>query len=86
MGTAACNKRELRIRDAELNATYRRVMRHLSAAARRDLRSKERRWIRRRDRICQEYAEMYAGPLAETNLSRYLIQETVMRTLWLERL
>jgi uncharacterized protein YecT (DUF1311 family) len=83
---AACNKRELRLRDTALNSTYRAVMRRLSPPARHELRFRERKWIRQRDRICRKRTEIYAGALAEANLSHCLLQETVMRTIWLESL
>lgn len=81
-----CIHKEYEQQDARLNATYRKVMARLSPARKKALRQLQRDWIKKRDGMAQESADKWAGGTGSSvayNIS--LLQETVRRTIWLER-
>jgi uncharacterized protein YecT (DUF1311 family) len=85
-GMQACIGKEYVKRDAELNSVYKRVMARLSPAKQKTLRQSQRQWIKRRDAIAlEEAAEWEGGTGAPAAYNLALMQETVRRTIWLER-
>lgn len=83
-----CNSAELKVQDAALNITWVRVMTALPSDARRHaLRLLQRQWIKDRDRACRALAnpdlnaDWQAG-----DVSACLLNATVRRLIWLERL
>ena len=82
----SCTGAEIERQDARLNQAYRMAMMRLTPAARTRLRASERRWIAQRDRGCRRSARTYeGGTAAGLNYSGCILDETVKRTMWLER-
>jgi uncharacterized protein YecT (DUF1311 family) len=85
-GMLECIGEEHKKQDAALNATYKKVMARLTPARQKKLRQLQRDWIKRRDAIASESAaEWEGGTGASVAYTSALLQETVRRTIWLER-
>jgi uncharacterized protein YecT (DUF1311 family) len=85
-GMLECIGNEHKKQDAALNATYKKVMARLKPARQKTLRQLQRDWIKRRDAIASESAaEWEGGTGASVAYTSSLLQETVRRTIWLER-
>jgi uncharacterized protein YecT (DUF1311 family) len=81
-----CAAAEIDIQDARLNATYRSVMRRLTAVQRDRLRRLERQWIVSREADCREAANFDGGgTLALIVGDGCWLSSTIGRTIWLER-
>ena len=82
----SCTGEEIDRQDARLNRTYRTAMMRLKPAAKARLRASERRWIAERDRGCRRSARTFeGGTAAGLSYSGCILDETVRRTMWLER-
>jgi uncharacterized protein YecT (DUF1311 family) len=85
-GMLDCINKELQKQDAALNATYKKLMARLTPARQKKLRQLQRDWIKRRDAVASESAaEWEGGTGAPVAYKSALLQETVRRTIWLER-
>lgn len=83
---ANCNSEENDRQDGRLNQAYGMVMRQLPAPKKAALRQSERAWIRQRDLGCKRDAEVEAGgTIYNVMLSGCILDETIKRTLFLER-
>lgn len=82
-----CNATEMARQDARLNETWRAVSARIAPHGKPGLRAAERAWIRAREQHCQLQAKEGEGGTIETLLyGSCMIDETIRRTLWLERL
>jgi uncharacterized protein YecT (DUF1311 family) len=85
-GMLECIGKEHQKQDAALNSTYKKLMARLKPARQKTLRRSQRDWIKRRDAIVNESAaEWEGGTGASVAYTSALLQETVRRTIWLER-
>lgn len=82
-----CNTAEFEVQDARLNRTWVRVMTGLPSDGRRHaLRLLERQWIKERDRACRALASRDAAAERRSgDGSLCLLNATIRRTMWLER-
>jgi uncharacterized protein YecT (DUF1311 family) len=82
-----CNTAELKVQDERLNRTWVGVMTGLPSDARRHaLRLLERKWIKDRDRACRALANPDAAvEWRNGDGSACLLNATIRRTMWLER-
>lgn len=80
-----CIVAELRLQDGALNAEYQRVMSVLPAPQAVLLRARQRRWINERDGKCRAAASS-GGSIDRLNGPACVLQETVRRTIELERI
>jgi uncharacterized protein YecT (DUF1311 family) len=81
-----CSATELAIQDAQLNTTYRKLMRRLDPVQRERLRAGERQWIVSRESECSERANLDGGgTIALLIRDSCWLGETISRTIWLER-
>jgi uncharacterized protein YecT (DUF1311 family) len=85
-GIMDCNGAENMRQDAKLNQTYRRVMGRLNPAQKAALRALQRDWIVQRDAGCHDDSGAEdGGTAAAINYSSCILDQTIMRTIWLER-
>jgi uncharacterized protein YecT (DUF1311 family) len=83
----ACLDAEHRIRDARLNAVYERMMLGGSPEVRRDLRHRQRAWIRAKEAVCASaVADAGSGPETGVVAARCYLEQTTQRLAYLERL
>jgi uncharacterized protein YecT (DUF1311 family) len=81
-----CTSLELERQDGRLNQAYVMVMNRLGAAGKAKLRSAQRAWINVRDRTCDAAGKEYdGGTFAPIAYMSCKTDETIKRTLWLER-
>lgn len=81
-----CTGLENERQDARLNQAYKMVMTRLSPKAKGVLRTSQRNWIKQRDARCRSAAaEMEGGSASGLIFSGCFLDETVKRTMWLER-
>lgn len=52
-GMTECTQEELQTEDKRLNTEYKRVMKNLDASAKKELRTRQRAWIKARDKACK---------------------------------
>lgn len=78
-----CNGAELDMQDARLNQAYRMVMARLAPAQKTHLRTLQRKWLVTRERRCSFPEE--TGTLGTVMRSGCFLDETIARTIWLER-
>lgn len=83
---AVCEYAEASRQNDQLNKTWAHVIAGLPRAQQRTLRVKERAWIRRRDRECQSEANDYINSTARDMYAACLVDQTIRRRIWLERL
>ena len=82
-----CNAAEISRQDAALNATWKATLARLAPARVAELRQAERHWIAARKGYCDRAAkEGEGGTIATLLYGQCMIDETIRRTLWLERL
>ena len=81
---AACFGQELGQQDAALNAEYRRIQRLLPQTEKARLRADELAWITRRNETCA--AQRQGGTIDQINVLSCLLDQTVGRTIDLERM
>jgi uncharacterized protein YecT (DUF1311 family) len=82
----ACVAMEYERQDGRLNQAYSMVMKRQNAAGKTKLRAAQRIWIKQRDRICAaEEKEYEGGTMAPMIFHSCLINETIERTIWLEK-
>ncbi len=79
-----CNDAELVRQDSALNVAYRQAMARRAPAQQAELRKQERLWIAHRDKICAP--EVDGGTAALLNSDGCYLDETIRRTIWLEKL
>jgi len=85
IGFQACLDTALAEEDQVLNTAYRAVRERLDAERRRELRDRQRAWIRARDAACDSRAADQTDPaLAAAARTDCLIGWTSDRVLWLE--
>lgn len=81
-----CYDAELSVQDGRLNQAYKMVMTRLSPQRKTELRNAERAWIKKRDLNCELHAAPEAGgTLYNVMLSSCLVNETIQRTIVLEK-
>jgi uncharacterized protein YecT (DUF1311 family) len=81
-----CAGLEAERQDKILNTTYARVMSKRTKPAQAKLRLLQRGWIKQRDTTCrQEEAEYEGGTMAPMVFYTCLANESIKRTIWLER-
>lgn len=81
-----CMGSENERQDARLNQAYKMVMTRLSPKAKGVLRTSQRNWIKQRDARCRAAAaEMEGGSASGLIFSSCFLDETVKRTMWLEK-
>ena len=82
-----CMAAEDKRQDEALNAVWRQVMAHLDASRREALRSLERQWIKdRKSSATQDSADLADFPSRALMYGTSYADETIRRTLWLEKL
>lgn len=82
-----CNAQEMKRQDAQLNATWAVTFKRLPSARQTALRSAERAWIADRQKHCLlQSKEAEGGTLEAIEYSSCMIDETIRRTIWLEKL
>ncbi|MBS0255197.1 MAG: DUF1311 domain-containing protein [Proteobacteria bacterium] len=82
-----CNAAELARQDRALNRVWQQTIARLAPARLAELRRAERGWITARQRQCDLAAkEGEGGTIATLLYGQCMIDETIRRTLWLERL
>jgi uncharacterized protein YecT (DUF1311 family) len=82
-----CNAAEMARQDATLNATWKATLARLAPPRIAAVRQAERGWIAARKQHCDLAAkEGEGGTLATLLYGQCMIDETVRRTLWLERI
>ncbi|PXA97302.1 hypothetical protein DMC47_14505 [Nostoc sp. 3335mG] len=85
-GIMDCTGAENMRQDARLNQTYRTVMARLNPAQKTALRALQRDWIVQRDAGCRDDADVEnGGSAAAINYSSCILDQTILRTIWLER-
>ncbi len=81
-----CIGLEIDRQDARLNQTYKRVMARLNPAGKTSLRSAQRGWIKQRDARCRRESDANGGgTLSGITYASCILDETIKRTIWLER-
>lgn len=81
-----CISKEYDRHDDILNATYKGVMAKLSPKRKSKLRQSQRQWIITRDAIARDTEKDWNGGTgAPGAYGEAMLQETVRRTIWLER-
>ena len=81
-----CTRQEIDRQNDRLNQTYKTLMARLNAAQKATLRATERAWIGKRDARCrQESAPEEGGTMANLIYSGCILDETIKRTVWLEK-
>lgn len=81
----ACVSQELQRQDGRLNQAYVTVMKRLSNAKKSRLRTLQRAWIKSREKQCRAEADEYeGGTIAPQIYSGCLLDEAIIRTIWLE--
>jgi uncharacterized protein YecT (DUF1311 family) len=82
----ACDSAETAKQDRSLNWTYQKVMKRLSRPERAKLRGLERAWIARHDSDCfRSSGGKWGGTRGSIEYSGCILEETIKRTIWLER-
>jgi uncharacterized protein YecT (DUF1311 family) len=82
----ACAYEEYTRQDARLNQAYVMTMRRQAAVGKTKLRGSQRAWIKERDVKCAaERGEYEGGSIAPLIFHSCMTDETIRRTLWLER-
>lgn len=84
LAMAGCLGQELGLQDGALNAEYRRIMRLLPKPRQDRLRADELAWITRRNETCA--AQRQRGTIDQINVLYCLLEQTVGRTIDLERM
>ena len=82
-----CTQNEMARQNVLLNRSYKLAMNRAGKMRRSELRKAQREWIVRRDRKCRSY-EAAAGltePADESGNPWCILDETIHRTIWLER-
>ena len=82
---AMCEADEAHRQDEQLNKTWKRVIAVLPPPRQRALRENERAWIRQSDESCRAERDGYVHSTASYMFSHCLVEETIRRTMWLER-
>jgi uncharacterized protein YecT (DUF1311 family) len=82
---AICYRDEAIRQDQQLNSLWRRVIYRLSPADRAPLRRSERRWVKDRDEECRQEAAGYINSTAAYMFNVCMANETIRRTIWLEK-
>ena len=82
---ALCYKDEVDRQDQRLNRTWAAVISGLSPDRRETLRRGEREWLKQRDADCHHEAAGYANATAAYMFNLCMANETIRRTIWLER-
>lgn len=84
--TMSCMGEENDRQDVRLNRAYKAAMKRLNSAKKARLRSSERAWIGQRDSTCKKAADEVGGGSASGLVySNCFLDETIKRTIWLER-
>lgn len=82
-----CNAQEMKRQDARLNAVWAVTFKRLPPARQPALRSAERAWIADRQKHCLlQSKEAEGGTLEAIEYSSCMVDETIRRTIWLEKL
>lgn len=82
-----CNGPEIELQDSKLNQAYKMVMSRLPGSDRSKLRAAENAWITARDKGCEKaMGDEAEGSLGSVIYSGCILNETIKRTIWLERL
>jgi uncharacterized protein YecT (DUF1311 family) len=82
----ACAYDEYTRQDGRLNQAYVMVMKRQSTAGKKTLRTLQRAWLQRRDKKCDAERSRYeGGSIAPLIFHTCMTNETINRTLWLER-
>lgn len=82
-----CNGQEMKRQDARLNAVWAAVFKRFDPASKPALRSAERAWIAERQKHCLlQSKEAEGGTLEAIEYSSCMVDETIRRTIWLEKL
>jgi len=82
---ALCYKDEAVRQDQRLHEVWKQVAHRLSPAGRLAMRKRERQWIKERDSRCHEEAAGDIGTTAAYMFNVCMANETIRRTMWLER-
>lgn len=82
----ACTEDEIDVQDRLLNRTYNTLMTRLPSEKQVNLRNTERAWIERRDRKCPAGDAEMNGQLALLDRPSCVLDETIRRTMALEKL
>lgn len=86
LGMMNCLGTEIDVQDARLNQAYKMVMARQSAAGKSRLRSSERAWIKQRNMTCKTQSDRDGGgTLSAITYNSCILDETIKRTIWLER-
>jgi uncharacterized protein YecT (DUF1311 family) len=81
-----CIGAEYRRIDARLNASYKRVLARLSKTSQAKLRGEERAWLKTRlDKCEHDLEEDKGGTIWLIEMDNCALQESIRRTLWIER-
>jgi len=84
---AACFEAEFRRQDTKLNQTWRETLNRLPLTEHNSLRTAQRQWVTDRDPFCRKDADGFAGGTIEPVIYvDCLVELTIRRTIWLERL
>ncbi len=83
-GFTHCLGEEHARQDKALNQRYRAVMAKLGKRQQQRLRALQRQWIRDRDAACEQ-AQTRSGSINAQPWTQCMIDETIRRTIWLER-
>ncbi|NOW44296.1 uncharacterized protein YecT (DUF1311 family) [Novosphingobium sp. SG751A] len=82
-----CNGQEMKRQDVRLNAAWAVTFKRVGPARQAALRSAERAWINDRQKHCLlQSKEAEGGTLEAIEYSSCMIDETIRRTIWLEKL
>jgi uncharacterized protein YecT (DUF1311 family) len=82
-----CVSQELDRQDARLNRTYAMVMKRQNTQGKAALRFSQRGWIIKRDKQCRAEADEYEGGTIMPQIyTGCLVDETISRTIWLEKI
>lgn len=81
-----CIGLEVDRQDARLNQTYKTAMARLNPAGKTRLRTAQRGWIKQRDARCRREADAVGGgSMSGISYSSCILDETIKRTIWLEK-
>jgi uncharacterized protein YecT (DUF1311 family) len=82
-----CVSQELDRQDARLNRAYAIVIRRQNVKGKTKLRTLQRVWIKERDTQCRAEADEYeGGTIMPQVYTGCLVDETILRTIWLEKI
>ncbi len=85
-GMIGCANAETERQDVRLNQTYKLALGRLSSVKKAHLRSSERKWIERlHGRCVSEAASEEGGSLANVIYANCILDETIKRTIWIEK-